>query len=109
MPAQDDCPVCKTPMERGITEWGQVCPACLYQADDGYWSMAGEHIDEDGKPTLNPRASIMRLDALRHWEPVPASELPDEVRHYANHSWDGEWTEFRIEGVLYAVALTEPC
>lgn len=52
----DDCPRCETPMERGITEYGQICPACLHYEDDPYWAMEGEFLGEDDEPISNPRA-----------------------------------------------------
>ena len=50
------CPKCKTPMERGITEYGQLCPKCLHYKDDAYWAMQGEYFDENGNECPNPRA-----------------------------------------------------
>jgi len=54
---ENDCPKCGTPMDRGITEYGQLCPECLYYLDDPRWAMQGEYFDEGGNETPNPRAS----------------------------------------------------
>lgn len=57
---EDDCPNCEIPMERGITEFGQICPECLFYKDDPYWAMEGEYFDDTGKPVPNPRADELR-------------------------------------------------
>lgn len=62
---EDYCPKCAEQtvflyMERGITEYGQMCPECLHHVDDPFWAMQGEYLDEDGEPTPNPReAEVM--------------------------------------------------
>lgn len=55
IPKDDDCPQCGTPMERGITEYGQICPSCLHYEDDTHWAMEGEYFDENGDAIPNPR------------------------------------------------------
>lgn len=55
MIAEKNCPQCQTPMERGITEYGQLCPTCLHYEDDAHWAMEGEYIDDEGQPVPNPR------------------------------------------------------
>lgn len=57
----DDCPKCETPMERGLTEFGQLCPGCLHYEDDPYWAMHGEWVDELGEPIPNPRAGELPI------------------------------------------------
>ncbi len=58
---EDKCPKCGEQMERGISEYGQVCPACMHYEDDPFWSMQGEYIEPNGEETPNPRAAEIPL------------------------------------------------